>query len=388
MDLENVKKYIDSHFELYKITKPISEVKNAIKNNEQARDIVMSDHFKTLREPIIEQQKQSDEKQDKVIQQLKENQLALTSGFKDLVETNKDILTLNKELPFAGEQPTDTQPAIPAPPPGEVITAKPNNMFTESELDFLKKSFHEPNDLLKMNEEQLVAAYNKAKDEKAKVGTKIGGFKRRKPKTEDEKQEVDDALKANEKARNIIDRYLKTIENVRQLPQYTKKGEGVRKYKQSKRNAYKITPGNQYGGLFIDVPKLMKKLKLDVYHGGKIIYQANADKSLIDLLTKRYNPKTKYSHNAVKIFNDLNMMSNLPTHKSSGKSRLVGSGMFYFNDPVKLVDRMQVIKGSIAAGNNSPVLKNDLSQIFDELLRIGVFDKTIHERLYKKYLAI
>ena len=383
MDLANARKFIDSVSDKYKTIREVTEVKNAIKNNEQARDIVMSDHFKTLREPLIEQQKQSDEKQDKVIQQLKENQLALTSGFKDLVETNKDILTLNKELPFAGEQ----QPAIPAPSPGEVITAKPNNMFTESELEFLKKSFNEPNDLLKMSEEQLVTAYNEAKDENRSVGIKIGGLKRRKPKTEDEKQQLDYDLKTYERTRDIMDRYLTTIKNVSQLPQYTKKGEGVRKYKQPRRNAYKITPGNQYGGLFIDVPKLMKNKKLDVYHGGKIIYQADADKSLIDLLTKRYNPKKKYSHNAVKIFNDLNMLGNLPPHKSSGKSRLVGSGMFYYNNPTTLLDRVRVLIGSIAAGNNNPALKNDLSQIIDELLRIGEIDKANHEAFYKKYLA-
>ena len=384
MDLANVRKDIESRYEEYnKIIREVTKVKNAVKNNEQARDIVMSDHFKTLREPIIEQQKQTESKQDKVIQQLKENQLALTSGFKDLVETNKDILTLNKELPFTVEQP----PAIPAPSPSEVITAKPNNMFTESELEFLKKSFHEPNNLLKMSEEQLVTAYNKAKDENRSVGIKIGGLKRRKPKTEEEKQQLDHSLKTYEKTRDILDRYLTTIKNVKQLPQYTKKGEGVRKYKQPRRNAYKITPGNQYGGLFIDVPKLMKNKKLDVYHGGKIIYQADADKSLIDLLTKRYNPKKKYTHNAVKIFNDLNMLGNLPPHKSSGKSQLVGSGMFYYKDPTVLVDRMRVLIGSIAAGNNNPVLKNDLSQIIDELLKIGEINKATHERLYKKYLA-
>ena len=201
MDLANARKFIDSVSDKYKTIREVTEVKNAIKNNEQARDIVMSDHFKTLREPLIEQQKQSDEKQDKVIQQLKENQLALTSGFKDLVETNKDILTLNKELPFAGEQ----QPAIPAPSPDEVITAKPNNMFTESELEFLKKSFNEPNDLLKMSEEQLVTAYNEAKDENKSVGIKIGGLKRRKPKTEDEKQQLDYDLKTYERTRDIME---------------------------------------------------------------------------------------------------------------------------------------------------------------------------------------
>ena len=57
----------------------------------------------------------------------------------------------------------------------------------------------------------------------------------------------------------------------------------------------------------IDVSKLFKDLILNAYRGGKLVYEADADKSLINLLTKRYNPKTKYSMKAVKIFNDLNM---------------------------------------------------------------------------------
>ena len=62
----------------------------------------MSDVFKTLREPLIEQQKKTDAKQDAVIEQLRENQLALTGGFKDLLESNRDVLTLQQELPFQG----------------------------------------------------------------------------------------------------------------------------------------------------------------------------------------------------------------------------------------------------------------------------------------------
>ena len=379
MDLDAIRKEIDLQYEEYnKIIRDTTDVKNAIKNDEQARDIVMSDHFKTLREPLIEQQKRSDEKQDKVIQQLEKNQLALTSGFQDLVESNKDILTLNKELPFA------EQPAIPphSEATQETITVQPNNMFTESELKFLKENFHEPNDLLKMSDQQLTTAYNRAKEENKSIGIAMGGMKRRRIKTEENEK----ALKAYENSRNIIDRYLTTIKNVKQLGQYRKKGEGV-KYKQLRRNAYKIDPGNKYGGLLIDVPKLMKKQKLDVYRGGKLIYQADGDKSLIDLLTKKYNPKTKYSHNAVKIFNDLNMLGNLPFHKSSGKSRLTGSGMFYYNDPTALLDRIDVLRGMIAAGNNNPALKNDLSQIIDELLKIGEIDKSQHESFYKKYIV-
>ena len=84
--------------------------------------------------------------------------------------------------------------------------------------------------------------------------------------------------------------------------------------------------------------------------------------------------------NAVKIFNDLNMLSNLPPHKSSGKSKMVGSSVVYYNKPKQLADRMKILIGSMAAGNNSPVLKNDLSQINDEMLKIGAIV------IYKKYI--
>ena len=81
--------------------------------------------------------------------------------------------------------------------------------------------------------------------------------------------------------------------------------------------------------------------------------------------------------NAVRIFNDLNMLSNIPPQKSSGKSRMVGSSVMYYQDPKQLTDRMRIIIGSMIAGNNSPVLKNDLSQINNELLKIGAIAKSL-----------
>ena len=158
------------------------------------------------------------------------------------------------------------------------------------------------------------------------------------------------------------------------------------KYKQPKRNAYKIKDGN-YGGLVIDLPKLFNEMKLNAYRGGKLVFQSDVDKSLLNLLTKRFNPKTKYSMNAVRIFNDLNSLSNMPKHRSSGKSRMVGSSVTYYNNANELADRMKILIGSIAARNNSPVLKNDLSQINDELLRIQAIDQSLHEKFYQKYLS-
>ena len=139
--------------------------------------------------------------------------------------------------------------------------------------------------------------------------------------------------------------------------------------------------------MVIDLPKLFNEMKLNVFRGGKLVYQSDADKSLINLLTKRFNPKTKYSMNAVRIFNDLNTLANMPKHRSSGKSRMVGSSVTYYNNANELADRMKILIGSIAAGNNSPVIRNDLSQINDELLRINAIDRSLHEKFYQKYLS-
>ena len=72
MDVERIKNYAEREWEGYQIAKAVTEAKNEVKDKEQGRDIMISDYFKTLRKPLIEQQKRSDEKQDKVIEQLRE----------------------------------------------------------------------------------------------------------------------------------------------------------------------------------------------------------------------------------------------------------------------------------------------------------------------------
>ena len=68
MDLDKIKKYAQSELDGFQIKKAVTAAKNEKKYQEQGRDVVMSDYFKTLREPLIEHQKRSDEKQDKVIE--------------------------------------------------------------------------------------------------------------------------------------------------------------------------------------------------------------------------------------------------------------------------------------------------------------------------------
>ena len=303
-----------------------------------------------------------------MIEQLQKNQKAITSGI-------QDIMALNAELPqITPEEYTRSLPA----PEEKVSIADISQKFDEKALEIIRENkLLAPVDLLKLNVDQLEKYAKEVKDKSKDIGYKIGGLKRK---------NLQDLIPAKVQEKETIDAYGETVNDVKNLKKYysseEKKGTGV---KQPKRNAYKIKDG-VYGGLVIDVPRLFNEMKLNVFRGGKLLYSADADRSLINLLTKRFNPKTKYSINAVKIFNDLNTLSNMPKHRSSGKSRMVGSSVTYYNDPQNLMERMNILIGSIQAGNNSPLIKNDLSQINDELLRINAIDQSLHERFYQKYL--
>ena len=114
MDIEKIRifwlllLYHKKASEAGKLVKAVTAFKNELKDKEQMHDMVMSDHFKTLREPIIEQQKKTDEKQDKVIEQLQKNQKAITSGLEDLA--------MLQQLPETSTQtsklPVDYKPAM------------------------------------------------------------------------------------------------------------------------------------------------------------------------------------------------------------------------------------------------------------------------------------
>ena len=74
-------------------------------------------------------------------------------------------------------------------------------------------------------------------------------------------------------------------------------GKGLH-YTQPKRNAYKINQHGQYGGLMIDIPKLMGQLRLVATKDNQKVLDKKVDFVTIDLLTKRFNSKKKYSDEA------------------------------------------------------------------------------------------
>ena len=374
MDIEKLKILSKKASEAGELVKAVTAFKNELKDKEHMHDITMSDHFKTLRDPLIEQQKKTDEKQDKVIKQLQKNQLALTSGI-------QDIMTLNRELPQP--EPEDAPRELPQimsgdeeeawGEPPEFIEPDAEKFWDENLYKLIERNkLKTAKELYKLSLDELTKYQKNAENFQSWAGNQLKGSQKNKDMAQ---------LNKNVESAKI---YANTVRNILEVKRHAstpQKGSG-----QPKRHAYKIQDGS-YGGLVIDLPRLLNEMKLNVFRGGKLLYSADADRSLINLITKRFNPKTKYSINAVKIFNDLNTLANLPKHRSSGKTRMVGSSVTYYNDPNQLADRMKILVGSIAAGNNSPLNINDLAQINDELLRIGAIDSSLHEKFFKKYLS-
>ena len=390
MDLNRLNKFVDSASKASSISKArssfINEVKN-LKEGYRSQLLEAREPITKLEEKRIESQKKSDdERQDKLINQLQDNQRAITSELRNIKYNEKAILD---ELPFALEAPEEEEKAKKTKIQHPIINI--TKIFNEKDKEILKSfKLVEPRDVFLMKEKQLI-------DLKSRVNninhTEIGQRKRQLTMKMGAKAKNEDEYKELERKKQTLDNYKTFIEDNLRYNAYKTKGEGIRKYKQPKRNAYKIQNSSNsspsvwhYGGLLVDYPKLMNNMLLDVYKDNKFVYQDKADKSLIDLLTKRYNPKTKYSIDAVRIFNDLNLLTNMAKHKSSKKSNMIGSSLVDRSDPNKLAKRLEIIVGSLNAGNNSRILKNDLTLINNELYRIGAITKEMHDALFKKFL--
>ena len=84
------------------------------------------------------------------------------------------------------------------------------------------------------------------------------------------------------------------------------------------------------------------------------------------------------------VFNELNKLSEIPIHRSSQKYSKIGSGIVFYNDVNDLLDRMELLVGSIMAGNNGA--KSEFSNIVHKLYQLGKIDNDNLNDLLKVYV--
>ena len=116
--------------------------------------------------------------------------------------------------------------------------------------------------------------------------------------------------------------------------------------------------------------KLKNVAKYDHFEGKSIAYPKNKNPSKITL-------ENIAEHNIMEIYNyNLNLLREF-------KER-TGRGFLHFNNPLQLLDRLELLGGSILAGNNG--VMQEFSQIANLLNQMKVITKKKLNDLLKKYI--
>ena len=291
MDIERMKKFLTSGIEAGNKVKAVREVVKTYKTQKQD----MYDDTAEILKPSIEVQKKvkktidnkqdelitqlaiNDEianikqneiikKQDKAIKQLKDNQEELTQSIgalSEIMSNQGSVLEVGKWL--AGLPPNlDQMDAIKEEgaegeeegaegeeggaegeeggAEGEEGGAEIGVKFSSKDIEILKKYNLDP-------KFEKIPTKNEMKSAFAKTTGK-----------KNSKDRI---------TRNTAHKESLTLSKYNNYLKKLQSGEGVRRYNQPKRNAYKISQRGQYGGLVIDLPKLHGHLKVVAHKNGQ-----------------------------------------------------------------------------------------------------------------------
>lgn len=365
---EVIKSYKTQKQDMYDDTAEI--LKPSIEIQKKVKETIDEKQNKLIKK-LQENKETVDRKQDEVIRQLQENKIEFNNSISNMSETMSDIMSQQGSVSgvksWLSDLPSEVTPMDiieeeDSDEEGVEEVEKPKSLLDPSATEIIKKYGFDPT-------LQNIPSENELK----KLISSTTG-----------KQNSKNAIIKNlaKKESKALSDYLKLVK-ARKLG-ITQKASGI--YTQPKRNAYKISQRGQYGGLVIDLPKLYGHLNVVANKNGQKVYDKQADFDTLDLLTKRFNSKKKYSELARSVFNDLNRLSEIPIHRTSKKYSKLGSGVVYYNNPQDLLSRLELLGGSMSAGNDSSDVREEFTNIVHLLNKLNVINNKQMNDLLKEYL--
>lgn len=365
---EVIKSYKTQKQDMYDDTAEI--LKPSIEIQKKVKETIDEKQNKLIKK-LQENKETVDRKQDEVIRQLQENQIEFNNSISNMSETMSDFMSQQGSVSgvksWLSDLPSEVTPMDiieeeDSDEEGVEEVEKPRSLLDPGATEIIKKYGFDPT-------LQNIPSENELK----KLISSTTG-----------KQNSKNAIIKNlaKKESKALSDYLKLVK-ARKLG-ITQKASGI--YTQPKRNAYKISQRGQYGGLVIDLPKLYGHLNVVAPKNGQKVYDKQADFDTLDLLTKGFNSKKKYSELARSVFNDLNRLSEIPIHRTSKKYSKLGSGVVYYNNPQDLLSRLELLGGSMSAGNDSSDVREEFTNIVHLLNKLNVINNKQMNDLLKEYL--
>ena len=376
MNLEGTKKIIQNKIEAEALTKNVrSQIKSYIHEKQNLRE-----GFKETFQPLIESQdavKTSiDNQQNAMIKQLQENQLALTEG----LDKNRLAITQGfDKMDEVKRWDLDQLPGFEA--------------IEEPEKDLGKEySQKQPEYLISINDLKLLLGGEESdftkKDEKLSSISKedLDAILIQNRLNKDKYE-----LKLNDPEKGIFEVVKKNYSGEAKKGIVTFDDTDLDKGLLSKKSLDVLE------NLKLQLPSKIKNEKLEVIK----IYQKNAEVHLDffrDLLSNKAffylekgvnkakalnkNPR-KDTESQIDYYNVLgNYINNIS--KLENYAEKTGQGIIHFNNPLQLLDRLELLVGSLLAGNNG--VKQEFSQIAYLLHQMKVITKKQLNDLLKKYI--
>ena len=390
MDLEETKKIIQNKIESDESARKVrSQIKSYIHEKQNLRE-GFTETFKPLIETSEAVKTSIDTQQNKLIKQLQDNQLALTAG----LEGNRLAITqgfdkmdevkrwdLNQLPGFeAIEYPEEPEEIEESEEPEEIEESEEakKSLFSINSSELYKITNRVLNKLIGEeiypddNEEEVMPfkvirnIYDKSPIDRSRYKVMIN--KEKKEVSLDDKKPITTTITYEKKQ---MDKYLNNKESIDLLNFYGLKLPSEYKDKSLEEFQKAFDKG-------MDETEIIKRSIKDV-----AIYRKDSLSGLI-LAFPKYGENAKdkskeliREYNIMQIF--INNMRELRNYK-----QLTGTGIIHFNNPHQLIDRLELLAGSIFAGNNG--VKQEFSQIAHLLHQLKVITKKQLNDLLKKYI--